>query len=88
MQPIFKKYITKKYGLADHQKQIGNNDPIFLERLIGYLHFWHSIEPENMFVNNSLEALSSARLKDQNVDIGVAPEVPELEFEDFKLVFE
>lgn len=81
-------YYIKKYGLAEHQKKIGNNDPIFLERLIGYLHFWHSIEPENVFVNNSLESLSSVRGKDRIVDIGVAPEVPELVFEEFKLVFE
>lgn len=81
-------YYIKKYGLAEHQKKIGNNDPIFLERLIGYLHFWHSIEPENMFVNKSLKALSSVREKVQNVDIGVAPEVLKLKFEEYQLSFE
>ncbi len=81
-------YYINKYGLSDHQKKIGNNDPIFLERLIGYLHFWHSIEPENKFVSKSLESLSSAREKAQEVDIGVAPEVPDLVFEEYRLNFE
>lgn len=81
-------YYIKKYRLAEHQKKIGNNDPIYLERLIGYLHFWHSIEPENGFVNESLKSLSTIRVEDQKVDIGVAPEVPDLEFEDYQLVFE
>lgn len=81
-------YYINKYGLAEHQKKIGNNDPIYLERLIGYLHFWHSIEPENAFVNESLSSLSSVRVKTQKVDIGAAPEVPELEFEEYQLVFD
>ena len=81
-------YYINKYGLAEHQKKTGNNDPIFLERLIGYLHFWHSIEPENKFVNNSLETLSSIRENVRNVDIGEAPKLPELEFEEYQLVFE
>ena len=81
-------YYINKYGLAEHQKRIGNNDPIFLERLIGYLHFWHSIEPESRFVNKSLESLLSVRKQVQNIDIGVAPEIPELEFEEYHLVFE
>ena len=81
-------YYINKYGLTEHQKKIGNNDPILLERLIGYLHFWHSIEPENRFVNNALGSFMSIRVKAQNVDIGIAPEVPELVFEDYQLVFE
>ena len=81
-------YYINKYGLAEHQKKIGNNDSIFLERLIGYLHFWHSIEPDNAFVNKSLESLTSVRIKVQDVDIGVAPEVPELVFEEYQLIFE
>ena len=81
-------YYIQKYGLTEHQKRIGNKDPIFLERIIGYLHFWHSIEPENIFVNKSLESLSYTRLRNQNVDIGVAPEIPVLEFEEYQLDFE
>lgn len=81
-------YYINKYGLAEHQKKIGNNDPIYLDRLIGYLHFWHSIEPENRFVNNSLVSLSSLRAKNRGVDIGEAPVVPELEFEEYQLNFE
>lgn len=81
-------YYIKKYGLADHQKKIGNNDPIYLERLIGYLHFWHSIEPENKFVNNSLVFLLSVRDKNRNTDIGVAPVVPELKFDEYQLLLD
>ena len=81
-------YYIMKYGLVEHQKRIGNNDPIFMERLVGYLHFWHSIEPENKFVNESLESLSSAMVKKRKVDIGMAPEVSELEFAKYELVFE
>lgn len=81
-------YYINKYGLAEHQKKIGEADPIYLERLIGYLHFWHSIEPENKFVNNSLESLLSLRTRKRNVDIGEAPVVPELEFEEYQLNFE
>lgn len=81
-------YYINKYGLAEHQKKIGDNDPIYLERLIGYLHFWHSIESDNVFVNKSLESLTSVRIKVQDVDIGVAPEVPELVFKEYQLIFE
>ena len=81
-------YYINRFGLSEHQRMIGNNDPIFLERLIGYLHFWHSIEPDNKFVINSLDSLSSIREKNQKVDVGIAPEVPELEFEEYQLVFE
>ena len=81
-------YYINKYGLAEHQKKIGNNDPIYMERLIGYLHFWKSIEPENKFVNKSLVSLLSLRKQAQNVDIGVAPVAPELQFEEYQLNFE
>ena len=81
-------HYIKKYGLSEHQKRIGNSDPIFLERLIGYLHFWHSIEPENSFVNHSLEFLLSIRAKVRIVDIGVPPKVSELKFDEYLLDFE
>lgn len=81
-------YYINKYGLAEHQKKIGNTDPIYLERLIGYLHFWHSIEPENLFVNKSLKSLSSIREKNRTIDIGIAPEAPDLVFKEFQLDFE
>ena len=53
-------------GLFVHQKHIKSNDPIYLERLIGYLHFWNHIEPKNEYVVNSLKALKqySEKLSD------------------------
>lgn len=39
-----------KNGLIAHLNHIGNFDPIYVERLLGKLYFWKSIEPENKFV--------------------------------------
>lgn len=50
-------YHVLSKGLFKHQKYIKSNDPIYLERLIGYLFFWFSVEPENSFVINSIEKL-------------------------------
>lgn len=44
-------------GLAEHQKYIGSKDPVYLKRLIGYLNFWHQIEPQNRYVIKSLKDL-------------------------------
>ena len=41
-----------KYGLIHHLNHIGEFDPIYLERLMGKLYFWKSIEPENKFVTD------------------------------------
>lgn len=49
-------YILTK-GLAEHQKYISSTDPVYLKRIIGYLHFWHSVEPDNRYVAASIEAL-------------------------------
>lgn len=54
-------------GLFVHQSNINSNDPIYLERLLGYLYFWYSVEPENEFVLKSLEGLKSySKILDQN----------------------
>lgn len=45
-------------GLFFHQEAINNYDPIYLERLLGYLHFWLSVEPENNFVISSIKKLN------------------------------
>lgn len=45
-------------GLAEHQRFIDSNDPAYLKRLIGYLHFWQMVEPENEYVKKSLTALN------------------------------
>lgn len=49
-------YILSR-GLFNHQKHIDSRDPIYLERLIGYLHFWRSIEPKNNYVLSSIDKL-------------------------------
>lgn len=49
-------YVLTK-GLFAHQKHIKSNDPIYLERLLGYLYFWYSVEPKNSFVLNSIKEL-------------------------------
>ncbi|OPC55094.1 RNA-directed DNA polymerase [Elizabethkingia miricola] len=35
------------YGLSNHLFKKGLNDPIYLERIIGYLYFWKFLEPNN-----------------------------------------
>lgn len=46
-------YVLKN-GLFEHQKRIESFDPIYVERLLGYLFFWRSVEPENEFVKSSI----------------------------------
>lgn len=50
-------YYLLKNGLFEHQKQINSSDPIYVERLLGYLYFWLSIEPENEYVIKSIDKL-------------------------------
>lgn len=44
-------------GLQEHQTRIGSTDPVYLKRLLGYLAYWHSIEPENRYVIDSMTEL-------------------------------
>lgn len=44
-------------GLLEHQKHINSYDPIYLERILGYLFFWLSVEPDNAFVISSIKTL-------------------------------
>lgn len=44
-------------GLKEHQSHIGSTDPVYLKRLLGYLAYWHSIEPDNRYVIDSMAAL-------------------------------
>lgn len=46
-----------KNGLFEHQKYINSYDPIYIERLLGYLFFWRSVEPENNYVKSSIDKL-------------------------------
>jgi RNA-directed DNA polymerase len=53
-------------GLFAHQKHINSHDPIYLERLLGYLYFWYSVEPKNSFVLNSIKGLKDYSKKLDN----------------------
>lgn len=55
-------------GLFEHQKVIGYHDPIYIERLLGYLHFWRSIEPQNKFVIDSIKSLKEYT---SNLEVGL-----------------
>lgn len=44
-------------GVDAHQRHIGSTDPAYLKRLVGYLHYWQSVEPDNQYVSDSLNAL-------------------------------
>lgn len=44
-------------GLKEHQARIGSTDPVYLKRLLGYLAYWHSIEPDNRYVIDSMAEL-------------------------------
>ena len=50
-------YFILTKGLAEHQRRIGSNDPAYLKRLIGELCYWRSIEPDNVYVSDSIIAL-------------------------------
>lgn len=50
-------YHVLSKGLFEHQKNINSYDPIYLERLLGYLYFWFSVEPGNSFVLRSIKGL-------------------------------
>ena len=54
-------YFILTKGLAEHQRRIGSNDPAYLKRLIGELCYWRSIEPDNMYVSDSITALKSLK---------------------------
>lgn len=46
-----------KNGLFEHLKNIDSNDPIYVERLLGFLFFWLSVEPDNDFIKGSIGKL-------------------------------
>lgn len=50
-------YFILTKGLAEHQRRIGSNDPVYLKRLIGELCYWWSIEQDNNYVSDSIAAL-------------------------------
>lgn len=52
-------YYVLKYGVRGHMKNQGFFDPIYLERLIGKMYFWQSLEPDNKFVIDNLPKLKA-----------------------------
>lgn len=40
-------FYIKQFGISNHLKKKEITDPIYLERLLGYLYFWKFVEPEN-----------------------------------------
>ena len=54
-------YYVLKYGVRGHMKNQGFFDPIYLERLIGKMYFWQSLEPDNKFVIDNLTKLRVCR---------------------------
>lgn len=51
-------YYVLKYGIINHQEHIGKRfDVIEVERLIGKLCYWKSVEPENSFIKEYLPKL-------------------------------
>lgn len=47
-------YYIINYGIENHLKKRNIDDPIYIDRLLGYLYFWKSIEPENEFIIKSI----------------------------------
>lgn len=56
-------YIQKR-GISNHLTSIGSSDPVYIERLLGRLNFWHLVEPGNEFVNKSILDLNNLRKQD------------------------
>lgn len=49
-------YLTAN-GFLQHTETIGNNDPLYIESLLGKFSFWRQVEPENEYVRNGIESL-------------------------------
>lgn len=50
-------FYINNYGIENHLSKRQIKDPIYLERILGYLFFWKSIEPKNKYVIDSIEKL-------------------------------
>lgn len=51
-------YYIQKYGLTSHMREKKIKNPYYKSVLLGKLQFWRSIEPENVFVNYSIDLLN------------------------------
>lgn len=47
-------YYIDKYGIENHLNKKGMRDPIYLDRILGYLYFWNLVEKENTFLKDSI----------------------------------
>lgn len=81
-------FYIRRYGLKEHQEYIGNKDPIYLRRLIGYLHFWQSVEPSNRFVEEAISFLNEQCSVIKSVDIGNPPAEKPIVFDEYNLQFD
>ena len=81
-------YYIRKYGLQSHMNNIQSRDPIYLERLLGYLCFWKSIEPDNHFVKQAIKDLKIIEMQRQKIEIGIAEPCQPLQFDEFILKFD
>jgi len=50
-------YYIKTKGISSHMRRIDSYDPLYIERILGYLYFWKYVEPDNLFVMDSIALL-------------------------------
>ncbi len=72
-------YFVLKYGLMKHLENIGEHDPIYLERLLGILYFWKSVEPNKEYIH---KAINEVKRYSKQLD----EELKEYKYEDFEFV--
>lgn len=46
-------------GVDAHKAHIQSKDPLYVQRVIGHLCFWHLVEPDNEYVIKSIQALKA-----------------------------
>ena len=70
-------FYIKQFGFSNHLKKREISDPIFLERLLGYLYFWKFVEPENKNIKEYISIVKSEiekknqlffKLKEKNLE--------------------
>jgi hypothetical protein len=52
-------FYIKQFGISNHLKKKKITDPIYLERLLGYLYFWKFVEPESQNVKEYISIVKS-----------------------------
>ncbi len=51
-------YFIERNGVLNQSEREGIFDPVYVDRVIGKLNFWRSVEPENAYVRSKLALLS------------------------------